>query len=175
MSPNTPNYLARARELRVQRLEQAEPPVPRLPAQTGRTKKPERKPTMSPDTALKATRKHALITTPNRLAELTVSLADAARVALDLETTGLDPRQDKVRLLTLATEQGTWIVDCFKVDPQPLFSVLAEKKILIHNAHFDLGMLSKMGFELGENGKVLDTMLMSQLLAGQHLKGKEDE
>ena len=102
-------------------------------------------------------------------------MADAGRVALDLETTGLDPRQDKVRLLTLATEQDTWIVDCFEVDPRPLFPILAEKKLIIHNALFDLGMLSEMGFELGENGEVIDTMLMSQLLEGQHPKDKEDE
>jgi hypothetical protein len=173
MTSRTPDYLSKARELRARRLGQDEPSVSRTPAHTERTKKPDRTRTTSPDPTLKATGKHVRITTPESLAELAALLADAGRVALDLETTGLDPRQDKVRLLTLATEQGTWIVDCFKVDPQPLFSVLAEKKILIHNAHFDLGMLSKMGFELGENGKVLDTMLMSQLLAGQHLKGKE--
>jgi ribonuclease D len=128
---------------------------------------------MSPGSDIKGTRNHALITTPDRLERLAASLAEARRVALDLETTGLDPSRDKVRLLTLATEQSSWIIDCFEVDPRPLFPVLAEKQLLIHNALFDLGMLSEMGFELGEGGKVIDTMLMSQLLAGQHLKGKE--
>ena len=35
---------------------------------------------------------------------------------------------------------------------------------MIHNALFDLRFLCEMGFELGEGGKVIDTMLMSQIL-----------
>jgi hypothetical protein len=35
---------------------------------------------------------------------------------------------------------------------------------VIHNALFDLGFLFEMGFELGEGGEVVDTMLMSQIL-----------
>jgi hypothetical protein len=38
-----------------------------------------------------------------------------------------------------------------------------------------LGFLFQMGFESSENGSVLDTMLTSQLLEGQHPKDKEDE
>jgi ribonuclease D len=129
---------------------------------------------MSPGSDIKGTRNHALITTPDRLERLAASLAEARRVALDLETTGLDPSRDKVRLLTLATEQSSWIIDCFEVDPRPLFPVLAEKQLLIHNALFDLGMLTEMGFELGEDGEVIDTMLMSQLSEGQYPKDKED-
>ena len=90
----------------------------------------------------------------------------ADRVALDLETTGLDPQLDRIRLLTVATERGVWLVDCFQVDPSPLFEVLAEKELVIHNGVFDLGFVAQLGFELGENGKVLDTMLASQLLQG---------
>ena len=43
-----------------------------------------------------------------------------------------------------------------RVDPHPLITILAEKKLLIHNALFDLSFLSQMGFEIGE-GKVVDT------------------
>ena len=64
----------------------------------------------------------------------------------------------------MAKEKGTWLVDCFEVDPRPLFEVLAEKALVIHNALFDLGFLFEMGFELGEGGEVIDTMLMSQIL-----------
>ena len=34
----------------------------------------------------------------------------------------------------------------------------------MHNGLFDLGFLAEMGFEVGESGRVIDTMLTSQLL-----------
>ena len=40
----------------------------------------------------------------------------------------------------------------------------------MHNALFDLGFLSEMGFELGEDGRVLDTMLSCR----QVLEDKEN-
>lgn len=58
----------------------------------------------------------------------------------------------------------TWLVDCFKTEPRGLLPVLADKELVAHNALFELGFLSRMGFELGPNGRVLDTMLMSQVL-----------
>ena len=42
-------------------------------------------------------------------------------VGIDLETTGLNPRTDRVRLISLSTAEGSWLIDCFKVDPHPLF------------------------------------------------------
>jgi 3'-5' exonuclease len=106
-----------------------------------------------------------IVRTEEDLQTLAEELQSAERVGLDLETTGLDPREDRVRILSLTISQGTWLVDCFEVDPRPLFPVLAEKTLIMHNALFDLGFLIEMGFELGETGQVLDTMLMSQVLA----------
>jgi DNA polymerase-1 len=85
------------------------------------------------------------------------------RVGLDCETTGLDPRADRLRLLTLATDRGVYVVDCFAADPRPLFTALAEKPVIGHNLTFDLGFLAPLGFEPGE---CHDTMLLSQLLHG---------
>ena len=113
-----------------------------------------------------------LINTEAGVHALLPELRGADRVALDVETTGLDPREHQVRLLALATEQGSWLVDCDEVDPRPLFPTLSQKKLLIHNALFDLGMLSQMGFEIGEGGEVIDTMLASQLSEG---RGPEEE
>jgi hypothetical protein len=36
--------------------------------------------------------------------------------------------------------------------------------LIAHNALFELTFLIEMGFELGEAGRVLDTMLLSQVL-----------
>jgi hypothetical protein len=105
-----------------------------------------------------------LVRTEADLQTLVEKLQSAERVGLDLETTGLDPREDQVRIISLTTAQGTWLIDCFEVDPRPLFPILADKELIAHNALFDLGFLSELGFELGEAGRVLDTMLLSQVL-----------
>jgi hypothetical protein len=105
-----------------------------------------------------------LIRTEADLQALAEELQGAERVALDLETTGLDPREDQVRIISVTTTQGTWLVDCFEVDPRPLFPMLTDKELIAHNAVFELTFLAEMGFELGEAGRVLDTMLISQVL-----------
>jgi DNA polymerase I-like protein with 3'-5' exonuclease and polymerase domains len=111
----------------------------------------------SPPTAWQLVRNQA------GLASVMQALDESARVGLDTETTGLDPRTDRVRLLTLATDRGAWVVDCFAVDPRPLFGVLAERPLVIHNAVFDLGFLQRLGFV---PGVVHDTILLSRLLHG---------
>ncbi len=85
-------------------------------------------------------------------------LQGADLIALDLETTGLDPRRDSIRLLSVATKDATYIVDCQNVDPAELFPILPEATVVAHNALFDLGFLSSLGFE---PGKVADTMRSS--------------
>jgi DNA polymerase-1 len=96
------------------------------------------------------------------------ALDETRLVGLDLETTGLDHRKDRVRLLSLALDtidggRFSYLIDCFQVDPAPLFAVLAEKELVIHNATFDLAFLAGLGFT--STAPVHDTMLLSQLLA----------
>ena len=105
-----------------------------------------------------------LISTRDQLESVVDELRLAELVGIDLETTGLNPRTDRVRLISLSTAEGSWLIDCFKVDPHPLFSVLSRKKLVMHNGQFDLGFMSAMGFEIEEGAEVLDTMLLSQLL-----------
>jgi DNA polymerase-1 len=89
------------------------------------------------------------------------ALDESRLVGLDLETTGLDPRTDRIRLLSLATARGTFLVDCFQVNPAPLFDSLAEHELIAHKAVFDLGFLARLGFV---PGAAHCTMLLSQLL-----------
>lgn len=60
------------------------------------------------------------------------------------------------------------------MDPGPLLDALRGKTLIAHNARFDLSFLSRMGLEIGEYTKVIDTMLLSQMLRGQRPKDKED-
>jgi hypothetical protein len=61
-----------------------------------------------------------LVRTAADLATVLQAVDDSRRIGLDTETTGLDPRKDRLRLLTLATDRGVGLVDCFAVDPRPL-------------------------------------------------------
>jgi ribonuclease D len=126
------------------------------------------------DDDLQAHSKWELVANNEDLHSLTAKIRDAGLVAVDLETTGLNPRKDRVRLISISTTHGTWLVNCFEVDPSPLFPDLAEKRLVFHNAIFDLGFLMRMGFELGDSGEVIDTMLMSQVTENQETaKNKE--
>jgi DNA polymerase III epsilon subunit-like protein len=112
--------------------------------------------------------RHTLVATQVQLAGVVADLKDVDLIALDLETTGLGPRKDSIRLLSLATKDATYIVDCRSVDPAGLFPILTEATVVAHNALFDLGFLSSLGLE---PGKVADTMILSQLLyAGSKLE-----
>jgi DNA polymerase-1 len=112
---------------------------------------------------------HTLVRESAGLQTVLQALDESDLVGLDTETTGLDPRADRVRLLQLGTDRGVYLVDCFAIDPRPLFALLAEKEVIAHNAVFDLGFLGAFGFM---PGRVHDTMLLSQLLHGpRHKKG----
>jgi DNA polymerase-1 len=107
-----------------------------------------------------------LVTDPAALPAVIQAVHESPLVGVDCETTGLDPRSDRVRLLTLTcdtTDGGTvtYVVDCFAVDPAPLWPALAAVPIVGHNLSFDLQFLARHGFEPGE---CRDTMLMSQVL-----------
>jgi hypothetical protein len=45
---------------------------------------------------------------------------------------------------------------------------------VIHNALFDLAFLFEAGFELGDPGEVIDTMLMSQILEDKDSREHEE-
>jgi DNA polymerase I len=102
-----------------------------------------------------------------RLAEVLKPLQTCSVIAVDTETTGLDPLKDKIRLIQIAAENyPVIIVDLFKISREPL-APLAELlrgtpiKVL-QNAKFDLKFLQQAGLPIA--GKLFDTMLAAQLL-----------
>lgn len=109
---------------------------------------------------------YQLVTDAARLPDIAASLEAAGAVGLDTETTGLSPRDGRVRLLQLATPDETFVIDLFEVeDVSPLKDALEGGPVkVLHNAKFDHAFLwSERGISLSP---VFDTMLADQLLAG---------
>jgi DNA polymerase I-like protein with 3'-5' exonuclease and polymerase domains len=96
---------------------------------------------------------------------------DSTRVAIDTETTGLDQRRDRVRLLTMAPDRDrmVYVVDCYAVDPAPLIEALDGKQLIVHNAAFDLGFLWQFGYR--PSGPIHDLMILSRLLTAGTMDG----
>jgi DNA polymerase-1 len=98
-----------------------------------------------------------------------LAACDESRVVgADVETLGLKAHRDQIRLIQLAPdkEPTVYILDLFAFDPAtlaPLWDVLAEKRVVTHNASFDVGFMAGLGFVPGD---VSCTMLLSILLHG---------
>jgi len=114
--------------------------------------------------------KAPLITTDDDLRAIIPEIKEAKVVTYDSETTGLDPRRDQIRLLQIATEGGTWIIDCRSVvNIEPLLEILKDKTIIVHNAMHDLLFLRQLGYV--HRGRVVDTMILSRMVHA----GERDE
>lgn len=96
-----------------------------------------------------------IITDRARIQSLLNVLTPAKTIGLDLEWT----EDQRVRLMSISIGPAVYVIDCFKVDPSPLFGILAAKKIVIHNAPSDLRLLEPMGFT---PGVVIDTMALQR-------------
>lgn len=88
-------------------------------------------------------------------------------VAVDTETTGLDPRLSRLRLVQLACEGlPVLVIDCFSFLPEgyeALREIIAAPSVKIfHNAKFDLQFL--LAQKLPLPSRIFDTMLAAQLL-----------
>jgi DNA polymerase I len=110
-----------------------------------------------------------------QLAEVLKPLQTCQVIAVDTETTGLDPLKDQIRLVQIAAaNQPVIIIDLFKVAKEeliPLHELLQGKPIkVLQNAKFDLKFLQQAGLPIA--GKLFDTMLAAQLLdAGMRSHG----
>jgi ribonuclease D len=110
---------------------------------------------------------HLLIANPANLQMVISAIGESGPIGLDIETTGLDPRTDRLRLLSLACDTvdgGTavYVIDAFAVpDLTPLWQALAAATIVGHNLLFDLQFLARLGFA---PRTCRDTMLMTRVL-----------
>lgn len=99
------------------------------------------------------------------LLAVAVRIAGQPRIALDTETTGLDPAECSVRLLQIATPEEAFVIDG-ALDLALLAPVLADPGTLkvLHNAAFDVPVLRRAGIALPAD-RVVCTLTLERLLS----------
>lgn len=102
-----------------------------------------------------------------RIEAFLASVSDAPFLALDTETSGLDPHADRLLLIQFGTATRQILVDAQAVSASaiaPVFRV--DRPVVMHNASFDLKMLqAKFGEALAlEEALVADTQAAERLL-----------
>lgn len=125
-------------------------------------------------------KKWSLITRLYELDQVTEKLKKAKIIAVDTETTGLNPHNDKLRLIQIAIEnEESFVFDCFKLLPEGVDrfnDILSAPGVKVfQNAKFDIQFLRSEGIMV--RGKLFDTMLAAQLLrtSGGPLKAGLDK
>jgi DNA polymerase I-like protein with 3'-5' exonuclease and polymerase domains len=114
---------------------------------------------------------YLLVNRPENLSMVLAAIDNTRRIALDTETTGLSWCSDRARLLSLGcttADGGTfaYLLDVAALPARslaPVWEALREKELVGHNLAFDLGFLSRLGFEPG-GAALHDVMILSRLL-----------
>ena len=114
-----------------------------------------------------------VVVDPSALASIADVVSRAPEIAIDIETTGLDPILDQVRLLQIATPSEVFVIDLPKVGGLgPLVDALRSSRWVGHNLAFDIAFLKhQYGVAPSES---FDSMIASKLLAkgeGLRLRG----
>jgi ribonuclease D len=101
---------------------------------------------------------------------LQAELTSARRVALDCEAAGFHRYSDRLCLLQVSSEGGTWVIDPLAFDPSPLLRRALEDPtvtVVMHGADFDLRLLRR---DLGIRVRGLfDTQIAAQLMGEEGL------
>jgi len=101
---------------------------------------------------------------------LKAELASAPRLALDCEAAGFHRYSDRLCLLQLSTERGTYVIDPLAFDPAELLREPLERPdvtVVMHGADFDLRLLRR-DLGIGLRG-LFDTQIAAQLLSEKGL------
>ncbi|ORM39708.1 putative twinkle protein [Babesia sp. Xinjiang] len=111
------------------------------------------------------------VTDVEMLERIAPLFANTKLCTLDIETTGLNHREDRIRLLQISTpDQPSVVLDVFKLSISTLkecswlrsFLTSSAVKVL-HNGKFDINFLSFNGLPV--KGPIFDTMIAAKLLS----------
>ena len=115
-----------------------------------------------------ATLQHRVLSEVSEARRVVLDLLTASVLGLDTETTGLDPRTHRVRLVQIAAPDGSvYVFDLFRIDAgvlAPLFDPTTGPVLVGHNLGFDLGFLAEAGLPVPNGARLFDTMLAAHLL-----------
>lgn len=120
------------------------------------------------------------IDTIDKLKNHITDIVNVKLAGVDTETTGLNPKKDKLRLVQIAIEDGkTLVIDWFKMsgEGKRIVKEFLEGDIVkvLHNAKFDYKFLYYEGIDISK--KLYDTMIAAQLIdsgAGEFTYSLED-
>src|SRR5215207_9620608 len=102
--------------------------------------------------------------TTNDVVERAVRMVEnASVVALDLETTGLDPRRAEIRLVQVSDGEKPFVVDLFRRDGRSLFEALARDSLIVlaHGGDFEWRFVyHHFGIALDN---IVDTLLLARV------------
>ena len=96
------------------------------------------------------------------LADLIDRLAPLSQIALDTEADSLHSYFEKLCLIQISTEDENFLFDPLAGLPlQPLYDVLAGKRLILHGADYDLRLLNRGGNFAATD--IFDTMIAARL------------
>jgi len=113
--------------------------------------------------------------TSNTICERAVrAVENAGVVALDLETTGLNPHRDRIRLVQISDGEKIFVIDLFRRDGRPLFEALARDDLVVlaHGGDFEWRFVyHHFGIALDN---IVDTMLRARLATTGDMRMRVD-
>ncbi len=113
---------------------------------------------------------HHHIQSAEDAAALRAELTSAPRLALDCEAAGFHRYSDRLCLVQLTTDAGTYVMDPLAFDPSELLKGALERRdvtVVMHGADFDLRLLRRdLGIRLGG---LFDTQIAAQLLGEESI------
>ena len=109
-----------------------------------------------------------MIADSTALAELIGRLSPLPIIAIDTEADSLHSYFEKLCLIQISTGEEDILVDPLAgVSLQPLYDVLANKRLILHGADYDLRLLNRTGIFAATD--IFDTMIASRLCGFQEL------